>query len=307
MNRLLKKYKLFIVISLIILVAGMALLGFVGLNQTVDNKFSYEVEINIDQNVGNAKEVLKSSAESYFDQKDIDTVGYAYQEFDDGKIIVYKFKENVKLNVSELEVYIQDKLDTKVVDADKNAIPAGTVEVSAEYASVIGNDNLQFGWLLLSLGIAIVASFIYALIMEKLSGALATIGSSVLSAVLFVALISIVRVPAYPNFGVAIAISAVVCAVLSIATVGRLKEEFKNSNAKYATSELVEKVMKKESKKYLFTAIAVAVSAVALSAFIVPNMMFVGAQLLLSGLCGLSVAYFTAPLIWLAIKGNKKV
>ena len=300
-----KKYKLFIVVALIVLVVGMAILGFVGSNQTIDNKFGYEVEISIDQNVGNATDVLKSSADSYFDEKGIDIVKYAYQELDDGETLVYKFNKDVKLDKVDLETYIQDKLDTKVVDADKNAITAGTVEVSAEYSSVIGNDNFQFGWLLLSLGLAVVASFVYALFMGKLSGAVATVSSAVLSSLLFVALISIVRLPAYPIFGVAIAISAITSAILSIATVGALREELKNSNAKFATNELVEKVMKRECKKYLFSAIAVAVASVALSAFIVPNMMFVGGQLLVAGLCGVCVAYFTAPMLWIAIKGNK--
>ncbi len=306
MNGLLKKYKLFIVVSLIVLVVGMALLGFVGLNQTVDNKASYEVKINIDQNVGNAKVVLKASAESYFDEKNIDTVGYAYQELDEGKALVYKFNKNVNLNESQLVSYIQQELDAKVVDADNKAIPAGTVEVSAEYTAVIGSDNFQIGWVLLSLGIGLVASFVYAIFMQKLSGAVATVGASILASILYIALMSILRIPAYPNFGVAVAISACFSAVLSISTVGCLNEEFKNSNTKRATFEFAEKVMKGECKKYLLTAIAFAVSAVALSVFFMPNLMFVGAQLLLSGLCGISVAYFTAPLIWVAISGNKK-
>lgn len=306
MNALNKKYKLFIVISLVLLVVGMTIFGIFGFNQAIDFKKGYEVRVSIDNNVGNAKSVLEDATESYFDAKGIVSAEYAFQKMDDGKTLVYKFREKISVTESDIETYVQNKLDTDVTN-NGTAVGVGVVEVTAFYGEVIGNDYFEVGWLLLALGIGVVITFVYALIMEKLSGATATVGASLLASLLFVAVMGITRIPAYPFVGYGIALAGILAAVLSVATVGRCKEEFKNSaSSKLSTWQIADKVMKYESKKYLFTAVAVLVAAVAIAAFIVPYMIIVAGQIVVAGACALYSAYFGAPLVWAAIKGSKK-
>ena len=301
MNGLMKKYKLFIVCALVLLVVGMTLFGIFGLNQTVDYKNGYEVRVSIDQSIGDSKAILQNSTESYFESNGLTPSAYAVQKIDDGKTLIYKFNKEISLDNAALENYIQDKLNADVTDIDDAAI------VSAEYSSVVSNDNAGMGWLALALGIGVVVAFIYALIMEKLSGAVAMLASSVCAALLFLALMGITRLPAYPYVGFGLALAAILGAVLSVATVKRCSEELKNSaNAKLSVKEVAEKAIASEGKKYIFTAVAILICAVALAAFITPYFLIVGGQVAVAGVVGLACAYFISPLIWAAIKGSKK-
>lgn len=300
MNGLLKKYKFFIVCALVVLVVGMALFGIFGLNQTVDYKGGYEVRVSIDQSVGNSKSILKNSTEDYFASSDIKS-SYIVQEIDQGKTLIYKFKEDIELDRTDLETYIQGKLN-----ADASVATDATI-CSVEYSSVVSNDNYDIGWLILALSLGVVASFIYALIMEKLSGAVSVVCSSVCAALLFLALMGITRLPAYPYFGFGVSLASILGAVLSVATVRRCSEELKNAgNSKLSVKQVAEKAIGIESKKYIFIAIAVLVCAVSLAAFITPYLLIVGGQIILAGIVGLASAYFVSPLVWGAIKGAKK-
>ena len=293
MNRLAKKYKLFIVITLVVLVVGMAIFGFFGFNQAIDYSKGYEVRVSIDQNTPSARQILQSSTEQYFDSNGFNPVDYATQQLNDGKIIVYKFDKDIKLDTQDLKEHIQENLNENIT-------------ANVEYDLVLGNGEIQIGWLLLGIGIGLVATFIYALIMEKLSGAVAMLCSSVVSALAFTSILSLVRLPSAPAFSASLVLAIALSAVLSLTTVAKLKESYKNSVNKPDVIELTEKVMKNEGKKYLFVAIAVGVCAVALSAFLVPYIMFAGGQILLAGLSATVVSYFVTPLLWSAIKSEKK-
>ena len=297
MNRLAKKYKLFIVITLAVLVVGMAIFGFFGFNQAIDYSKGYEVRVSIDQNTTSARQILQSSTQQYFDLKGVNPVDYATQQLNDGKIIVYKFDKDIKLDKQALKSHIQSNLDQNSLN---------NITANVEYDLVLGNGEIEIGWLLLGIGIGLVATFIYALIMEKLSGAVAMLCSSVVSALAFTSILSLVRLPSAPAFSASLVLAIALSAVLSLTTVAKLKESYKNSVNKPNVIELTEKVMKNEGKKYLFVAIAVGVCAVALSAFLVPYIMFAGGQILLAGLSATVVSYFVTPLLWSAIKSDKK-
>lgn len=297
MNRLAKKYKLFIVITLAVLVVGMAIFGFFGFNQAIDYSKGYEVRVSIDQNTTSARQILQSSTEQYFDLKGVNPVDYATQQLNDGKTIVYKFDKDIKLDKQDLKSHIQSNLNQNSLN---------NITANVEYDLVLGNGEIEIGWLLLGIGIGLVATFIYALIMEKLSGAVAMLCSSVVSALAFTSILSLVRLPSAPAFSASLVLAIALSAVLSLTTVAKLKESYKNSVNKPDVIELTEKVMKNEGRKYLFVAIAVGVCAVAISAFFMPYIMFAGGQILLAGLSATVVSYFVTPLLWSAIKSNKK-
>lgn len=283
------KAKLFIVISLVVLVVGMSLFA-IGFNQTVDYKESFEVRVTTNQRTG--IETVRAETEKFFEENGIKAKDYAYQEFSDGKVLIYKFNKEVPAKVNELQEYVQGKLTE-------------TLKVTVEVNEVVANKDGVSSWVVLALGIAIVAIFAYAIIMEKLAGSIATICASILSGLLFIALMNITRLPAYPFLGVSLGLSITLGAGITLSTINRLNEEYKNAN-KSDTFVIAEKINKVERLKYLFIAAVLLIAAVSISAFFTPYMMIIGGQIALAGLCAIVTSYFGAPLLWAVIKGKKK-
>ena len=299
MDKLAKKYKLFIIIALVVVVIGMTLFGIFGFNNTVDYSSSYEVRVGIEQSVEGAKSTLKSGAEEYLSSKGIKAVDYASQQLNGGKTLVYKFDKNVELNAEEMKGYIQDKFN--------ESTSLYGITVTAEYSQVRGNNPFNVGAVVIAVAIAVVVAFLFALIMEKLSGALALICTSVASAIVFIAMLAIVRIPSEPVVAISISLAMVLSAVLSCSTIAKCSEKYKLANvSKPNAFEVAEQAIASENKKYLLTLIAVLIAAVTISAFIQPYLMFAGLHVLLAGLVASAVSYFGTPLMWALIKSGKK-
>lgn len=293
MNALKLKNKLFVVITLALVVVGMAIFGIFGFNQTVDYKDCYEVRVSVSQGFDGATELLASETNFYFAQNGIKSKNYAFQKAEDGSLLIYKFNKQVPTSVDGLQDYLNDKF----ADAEFTSVSA-KVEVN----EVIGNKKFDAGKLLLALGISIVLIFVYALIMEKLAVAVATICSAVVSFLLFLSMVALLRVPAYPFVSAGLALSVAIPSLMALASARKMRLVFKSKDKPNA-KEIAEGVMKKECVKYLFVLVAFLVVAAAVSALFVPYMMIMGAQIALVGLVSVASAYFVAPLIWSAIKG----
>lgn len=299
MKVLSKKFKLFIAVTLAVLVVGMSLFGFLNFNQTVDYKNSYEVRVSVEHKAGNAFEVIESATEEYLASKGIKAAEYATQKINEGKVVIYKFEKDVKINEDDLEKFVQAKLDAQPEIKE--------ITATAEYSEVKGYAKFEAGWMLLGLGVGVVVAFIYALIMEKLSGAVACLSVSIISALVYTALMAITRIPAYPAIGSTICLATVLGAVLAIYTVSKCKAEFKKTaSAKPDVFAIAEKVMNNELKNYIIFAIAIILAALCVCVFFNAYMAIVGAQIVLASLSALVVAYFGAPLVWALIKGCKK-
>ncbi len=296
MNGLIKKFKWFIVATLAILVVGMTLFGIFGFNNTVDYKESYEVKVSIDQNVDDAVKILKETTDKFFETNGIDDKGYAFQTQGDGTTLIYKFS-----SLSDAQLAKIDGLESVL----NTALASTSAEATVEPNVVSGANDLQSGWVILALGIAMVAIFIYLLIMEKLASAVAVICSSALSTLLFVALMAITRVPAIPFVEVLACLAGIIGAVLAVTTVGRYREEIKNTTGKFSAASVADAVAKKDKKKYLLALIAILVAAVAVAAFFVHYIMIMGAQIAIAGLVATFSAYFMTPFMWVLIKGRK--
>ncbi len=298
MKKSINKLKFFVVITLSLLVVGMALFGIFGLNGSVDypNKSvnGYEVTVSVDQNAGESYSIMKSATEKYFANKGIKPVANTVQSIGEGRQLIYKFTTDVTANVEGLSDFVMSKLAAEDT--------AGTVKTAVN--EVYHKDSNGVWWFVLALGIAVVVITLYQLIMEKLAGAIATLASTALSAILFLAIMAITRIPAAPFIAIGIAAAGVIGGILSAATVNRYKEESAIYNV--SAKELTEKVAVTERKKYVIFMIAIAILGIALIAFGLPYLMTAGAQLILAGLVGTYSAYFCSAIIWPAIKGAKK-
>ncbi len=298
MKSVMGKIKVAIIITLIVLVAGMAILGVFGLNNTVDYKAGYELQVSVDQSIDEAKTILKTSSDAFLSEKGIKSANYAYQELDDGRLLVYKFNKDVTADVVGMKDYINAALDANEVA--KGAEPKVVVN------EVIGNKDGQIGWVILALGITLAVAFVYTLIMEKLASAVAVVCSAIISALTFVALTALTRIPVANFFGAFLGLSFALALALSVATVNKYKQAIKESGKdKVSHRAIADKVGARDVKKYLLTLVAVLIAGVAVSAFFVPYMMIIGGQLAIAGVAAVFSAYFTTPLIWTAIKKDK--
>lgn len=288
------KNKLFIIITVALLVIGLALFGVFGMNNTVDYSKSYEINVSVDGNVGETSATMKSVSDSYLASKGFNDVDYAFQQTEDGTLI-YKFVNDVSsVNVAELEAEITKALNNTLV-----------VTVKA-YETVNFNDN-QIGWIILACGLAIIASFIYTLFMEKLAGALTVIATSIISAVLFVAMMGITRIPAQPVLPAVILLSALLASVLSMGIVNRCREALKNvGNDKLSYAQVADKCSAQSRLRVIIVTCALALAGIALVALAPVYLKLAGIQLILSAIVSSFTAYAWSGIIWSALKAVKK-
>ena len=293
----LNKNKLFIIITLVVLVVGMTLFGVFGFNQSVDYNGSYELKVSVDQKSGNATEILCEKTSEFISKNSLKPSG-AVQKLDEGKIIIYKFNTDVTDAVAGIDDYVSTALTAEGLT---------TVGVEVSVGETAPRTSSNAWWVVLAIGIAVVVAFVYVAIMDKLAAAVSTIFSAVLSALLFVALMGITRVPALPFVAIGLAVSVAVSMALSVSTLRRYKEEGKNSaNEKLSAKELTEKLFAVETRKHLVALCAIALGAIALVVMGLTTVMFAGVQLLLAGIVGVYTATFSTPFIWSAIKDKNK-
>lgn len=289
-----KKAKIFLIIALVILVAGMAMLGIFGMNKSIDDKAHFEMQISIDQTADDAVTLMHNSVETYFGKSEIKPVKYSVQKLNDGATLIYKFNDNVVESVSALKTAIESDLLAKSINAG----------VTVEAQEVYSYAPTQIGWLLLALGIAIAASFIYLLIMEKLASAVATIFSAVLSIMLFIAIVSITRIPVGTALPFCAIASIILSVGLSIATVNKYKEEMASSENKINASEVANKVAFSEIIRYAIVLGVVIVSAILLGVLCRVYVGFTAIQIAVAGIVAVVSTYFATPAIWSILKNK---
>lgn len=296
------KNKLFTILTLVVIMAGMLMLGFLGMNETADFKKSYEVQVGIDQNVNGSAEVVDKAAKDYFMSVGAKPSSFATQTLDDGAVYVYKF--NSADNIKEAD--LKTAVDSAIAASDFSHL-VGSVKV---YETNVGDGSGEFLYALLALGIAIVAIFLYALITEKVAGGTAVLASAVLSGLIFVSLMAITRVPASPFFTVMLAASVALGAVFSVVMCNRFREnERLAAEQKLSSAEVAAKGFKMSSTrfKFVFAGVLVAAAALAVGGFFggATYLAFIGAELLIAGISALYSASLISPFIWAGIRGGK--
>lgn len=296
MNSLFSKLKIFIIATITLIVAGLAILGFLGFNKAIDFKKSYEVRVSLTQDVNGATAVAKEKAEEYFAEKKQNQVEYSFQKTEDGEGFIFKFEKLSGVDATELQTKINQALE--VVDSTKNTVATVTIDevVPASYSQV---------WkVVLSLGVSFVVCFIYLLCTHKFRSAISAIISSALACVLFVALIALTRIPAYPFFDAMVVGVAVISCLLSSGMLNRFREEAR-LNEKATDDELSNKVIKDSILRYAFVAGALALVSIIFIIFGSFMLKYLGLQLLVAGVSATFVSLLWMPLFWTLLKGNK--
>lgn len=294
-NGVISKVRHYVIALIAIILIGVTLFGIFGFNQTADYKNSYQVKVSIDRKASGATEILEQSVEEFFESQ-AKVVSYATQVEDGGKIIILKLRDEVsEKTVADAKVFLQEKFDT----AELN------VKVDVEAQEIVVNNRVNWK-IVLAAGIALVIILIYALIFEKLAGALAVGYSAIVSVITFLALMGITRLPASPFIVSSCLISMMLSSAMALTSVARYREEAKNSASEKLTfAQIVNEVSKKEKRKYILCAGIVAFVGIVLALCGFGYFIWGGAQIILAGASALFTAYFGAPLVWSAIKSKK--
>ena len=131
------KVKLWIVITLAVVAVGMFVLGFVGVNNPVDYKTSYQVEISTEEDINGSLQMAMDTAEDFFKGKGISAKEYSFEVRDNGSV-AYKFDKDVSDKIQGLEALIQSKLNDEELNLE------ASVEVSKTAITKAGDAVQDF-------------------------------------------------------------------------------------------------------------------------------------------------------------------
>ena len=222
------KLKIWLIITLSVLLVGMVLFGVLGYNKSIDYRTSNEIDVKV-FSVNDSKDCALTTANDYFDSINLKDKEYAFSSTVDGDgfvILKYKFDKSVEtVNTQTLKSNIETALEEKGL----------TLEVEVNVLEAKNSIFPNTLWLSISLLIAIVVIFVYLFFTEKLASALSVIISGVVSILLFISMMAITRIPASPFDEIMESVSAIVTMILSAGLVVRFREEMKN------TLEMIEK------------------------------------------------------------------
>lgn len=289
-----KKFKLWITLVISILVVGLAMFGVFGLNQTNDYKTSYEAVVSMDTQSSITTEQFKDITSDYLESKGIETCSATQQI--DGPIgrysIIYKFSKDVNLNKTEMVDYVKSKIsDDQLV-------------ITVNYNEVTGYDAQKTGSVILALGIAAVVITLYLFIMEGVKSGVSVLISSVLSALLFLALMGITRIPAAPFVTIFGCVAFLLNAVLSTSIVNSAKAQKRLNDAsvtnaeKLTSKQLADKAACISFAKIAFIFVGLLVAGILFIALGNVYVKFLGLQLIVSAVCSAFSSLVGTTVTW---------
>ena len=222
-----KNIKLWITLVISLVVVGLAIFGVFGLNQNPDYTNSYEAVVSMDTQTSISTQQFTELCEEYFDENDIDYVDSVQQI--DGPIgkysLVYKFTCDVKLDKADMKAFLDDKItDDELV-------------INVDYNQVVGYDAQNSGKIILAISVAAVLITLYLFIMNGFKSGISVLISSVVSALLFISIISLARIPAAPFVGIFGCIAFLLNAMLSTGVLSSVKEQVRLNQAVELTAE----------------------------------------------------------------------
>lgn len=308
-----KFFKIALIIALVVLVGGMAMLGFLGFNNTVDYGTSYEINVASEEKLVNSDEIMKKVCDSYFVKKGLSPVGYSFSELDSGKTLIYRFKDCDDFKdfakVASIESELKAEIDSAFVSetSSVNALTAKVSVLESKDGSFVSFGSIPAWKIVVSVAIAVVAIFLFLLIMEKFSAALTTVINSLLSGLLAVALVALVRLPAEPYIGVTCALAGILSAVITVVITERCKEIMKNvGNDKLSYSEVADTAVKESTQRICFVSALCLIASVALVAICPTYVRLAGIHFLLASAIGVVVPFAFTSFFWVAFNGKKK-
>lgn len=288
------KWKTWIIIAVIAILAGAIMLGVFGFNYSANDKNAYEIQITVAGSVNDVEKTATEGAEKYF--KEVKCEPSSKQTIEDGAIYHFDSIEGIDEAALAAAAKAPEGYETTVTVSE-------TVKGGTEKSVIL--------YTVLALGIAIAVIFVYALIAEKLASGVAVLVSSVLSALLYASVTAIVRVPVGNFFAAGLAAATTLGAVLSVVMCNRFKETAKLvTEEKLTPADIANKSAKLSVQRFHFAFFAMVVAAVSFASLGLilgaKGLLFVGVQILIAAVVSYFAAFTFTPVLYAAIKKNKR-
>ncbi len=293
------KYKIWVLITVAVMIIGFVLFGVFGFNQKADYKDTNTVSVKVDANIGNASAILEQSSKDYLSAN-----GFKYDRVEvlnDGGELVYFFNYSVKedVKVDELQTAVKEALSTD------NILKGLNVSVVVE--DTVNYDKNHADLVAIAGGIALVVMLIYAFIVEKIAGALSYLATSVVSGLLFFAIMGLTRIPASPFILIGLVLSVLFAGAYSLVMSNRFNSVMKTASGEKANPfEVANKETMQSLVKCLFTTGAMIVLALAFIILGSSLMKILGLQLVIVAIVSVFSAFAYTGLVWAGIKSNVK-
>ena len=298
-NKIAGKFKIFLPVALLILVAGIVLAAIFGMNTSPEYGSEKTLKIHVNSYYSEERvNAVETACAKVFSDKSVDE---SYKRVErsasaNDYTIVYSFKgdfSNEKLN--ELRTEVAAKLTGE--NGALNGIDEDLVSVSA--SSSVPHTARSAHFILraaIAGGVLLVAVFVYTAIRHKLAGGVIAAAITLVTLALTTALTVIVRVPVSSTCANALFLSTVLGAVYGVAVAGKMrKAETNEENEGLSAKEIVAKEM--PEKPLLIATCALAVGIVLIGAMGISPVQWLS----LIALLGLASAYFTAGILFPSI------
>lgn len=295
--KLFAKIKIWIIVALVIVLAGAVMISVFGLNQTPDYKTAYEVTVGVDQNVQGSGKVAKNAAENYFNSIGYKYSDYATQKTADGTEYVYKFNKAGDVKEADLLQAINDALA-----ADANLAGLGLV-AKAEYKQTEVSADYSVLKVVLACVLGLIAAFLIALFTVKAASAFTLLLNAVMTAVLYVMLLAVTRIPALPDLVIGGAAGVIVSSVMTFVLACRYKEILKSGTTDFKT--VAEEGLKCGAARLIFIACVGAVAVLALSVAGGLYVAFTGLKIVVAVISAFLVSCVATPALWTLFKTAK--
>lgn len=275
--------------------AGMIILGLLGINNTKNYDSVNQLKVSVSLDLTESSQKAQATTEKFLQENSVETYSFGSQILNDGRVFVYQIKSD-SFNVEDLKTAI----DT--------AINNSKVNVKVDVSEVTAYSENQTLGVVSALAITAVVIFVVLLFVEKWKSALAVAINSVLSALLFFALINIVRLPAVSLLGVSLSIAFLLGSVLSSVVVVRFKEIVKNSSTtiKSSADVSIQGVISSLFRVF-FISIIMVVLGIFVAILFGGYLVFAGLQIVVASIAACICSIFVTPLLWASFNKRKSL
>lgn len=288
-----KKWKIVLVSVLAVLLVGMVMLGIFGINNTKNYDSVNQLKVSVSLDLTESSEKAQATTEKYLQDKSIDTYSFGSQILNDGRVFVYQIKSG-DVNVDELKTAIDTAINNNKVNV-KVDVSEITVYSENQGLRIVG-----------AMAITAVAIFVVLFFVEKWKSALTVACTSILSVLIFFALINVTRIPAVSLLGVSLGVSFLIGAVLSSVVIVRFREIIKNSSNK-SIAEIANQGVQSSLLRICFVCVALAVLGALVAVLLGGYSVFVGLQIVLASLVAGACTVFVTPLLWVLFNDKKSL
>lgn len=288
-----KNFKYIIIAIMVVIVAGLAVMGFAGFNGSYEYKGGYETRVIAEEAIGDMPDKIQLSAEDYFVQNKIN---YTVKKIDEGRIFIFSTAKKIT----------DEQIDALKAEVEKATNNIYTIEVVQNEVSTY-EVKAGIGKALIAMAILTVVAFVYALIRYRFALALTVIITSICQALLTIALLAITRIVVTPAVVMTTILGFALAIVYALYFASKVKDEGKNvANKGVSVKEIAENATKSSIALVLSILVFVILAVVGIAVLSPNYLVWTAIDLLVSGIAFVVTALGVTGGIYSLLKKDNK-